>query len=122
MSTATEQDAAPAQQAEVRQLVHGEITVSVHDGTRVLRWSLNGPSSDGLTMAGIAAASRAVADYLDGLSDRDRQELAAVAGSPQIRISSHFWELPLLDGHGRALSALMTSVVNGDGAHGSLPS
>ena len=121
MSTVTEQQApAAAAQDEASAPVGpvlGEIVVGVHDGARVIRWTLGtGAVARGLTVAGMAAAAAATGRYLAGVNPR------ALHGSPHVRIAVHLWEIPLVYAHETAVEALMAEVVNTPGSIGGLPS
>jgi uncharacterized membrane protein len=98
-------------------LVLGEIVITTHDSTRAICWTLGTRAvTRGLTLAGIAAAASATAQYLAELNPR------AVQGSPRVHVSPDMWAIPFVHGHQAAVTALMTKVVNAEGSIGALPS
>lgn len=99
--------------------VLGEIIVKTHDGARCVAWTLGiHPGSYGLTVAGIAAAARASAEFLEGLSEARQQALGAAAGLTQLRIGATEWSVPLLPALAPDIEAMMLAVVNAEGSIG----
>lgn len=99
--------------------VLGEIIVKVHDGARCVAWTLGGVAvTRGLTLDGIASAAKATAEFLGGLSAAERRAVDKSAGPVQVRIGVAEWSVPLVPGRAADIEALMTSVVNTDGAIG----
>jgi hypothetical protein len=93
----------------------GVIVVGTIDHTRVIRWTLGTQAiAHGLTVRGMAAAAVASGRYLAGLKPQ------AVTGSPVLRITPHEWALPLVPNDAAAVEAMMTEVVNAQGAIGAL--
>ena len=103
MSTTTEAAAVP---------VLGEIVSGSRDGSRCVMWTLGTRASmRGLTAAGIAAAARASAEFLDSLGGR-------AAGRVELHITPVEWSLPLVPGRAGDVKALMLAVVNAEGSIG----
>lgn len=98
--------------------VLGDIIVrKVSDHANVVAWTLGHHASmTGLTVAGLAVAARASADFLDGLSEADRQALGR--GLAELRIGQLEWSMPLLPHLAEDIEALMISVVNAEGSIG----
>jgi len=102
--------------------VLGEIIVKVHDGARCVAWTLGTTAvRHGLSVDGIAAAARASAEFLEGLSGQEKQLAAGSPGVTQVRITPHEWTLPLVGGRAADIEALMISVVNAEGSIARVP-
>jgi hypothetical protein len=109
-TTTTEAPAAP---------VLGEIIVRTHDNAKVVEWTLGHRGViTGLTALGIAAAARASAEFLEGLSDAERRALDHRGGATQIRIGAVDWSMPLIPHLVTDIEAMMIEVVNAEGSIG----
>lgn len=99
--------------------VLGGITVQTHDGARCVTWTCGTTAVwHGLTLTGIAAAARATADFIDGLSDAEQAALAKSPGRTQVRIAVHEWSVPLLPHLAGVIEELMIGVINAEGSIG----
>jgi hypothetical protein len=98
--------------------VLGGITVrKVNDHANIVAWTLGHHASvTGLTVAGLAAAARASADFLDGLGEADRRALGR--GLAELRIGQVEWSMPMLPHLALDIEALMISVFNAEGSIG----
>jgi hypothetical protein len=126
-TTTVEKTTAPAEpdvigdedQAEEEPQRLGEIIVKQHDGARCVAWQLGTAAAvHGLTVKGIAAAARATADLLDGLTDSQRAALDSAAGLTQIRITAVEWSVPLVPHQAAFIEEMMLGVVDADGSIG----
>lgn len=116
--TTTKQDGTAAT-GETAAPVLGEIIVKTHDGARCVAWTLGHHGAvRGLTVAGIAAAARASAEFLEDLGDGWQELLGSMPGLTQLRIGTTEWSMPLVPTMAADIEAMMIEVVNADGSIG----
>jgi hypothetical protein len=108
----------PEDEAEEPQRL-GEIIVKQHDGARCVAWQLGTAAAvHGLTVKGIVAAARVTADFLDGLTDSQREALDGATGLTQVRITPVEWSVPLVPHQAAFIEEMMLSVVDAEDSLG----